>query len=183
MLAGRSARVGRRSRVRKNPRRAPWNPPRLILRAGRRRSSGGREAASAIPRWETGAGGRCPATAFRGRRGYRPGKEAQAGGLGLRADQFLADTMDGDAVGAFVEGREQSDDFDFRSAAQEVERPGAVFTAAPGEQRFFRSRHFDVFTAEAHGADIKKFDHKDPWTALPGIGILRFAQNEKQKQK
>ncbi len=43
----------------------------------------------------------------------------------------------GDAVGGGVEAGQQRDDLDIRLLPQQMQRPDAVFAAAPGEKNFF----------------------------------------------
>ena len=63
----------------------------------------------------------------------------QARGCGLRLQQGRAYGMHGDAIMDFVDGGEQADDLDVAALPQDVQRPGTVFPAAPGEQGFGQS--------------------------------------------
>ena len=60
--------------------------------------------------------------------------ERQADGSGLPVEKFFAEAVDGDAAELLVEGGEEGDDLVLRLPAEEMEGPGAVFSAAPTEQ-------------------------------------------------
>src|SRR5690606_18657384 len=62
------------------------------------------------------------------------GELALAIGAGGR-EEVAADGVHGDAVVDLVDGGEQADDVDLAALTQDVERPGAVLAAAPGEER------------------------------------------------
>jgi hypothetical protein len=67
------------------------------------------------------------------------GPEGKAEGFGLQFEKLSADGVHGDAVELFVEGGEKRDDFDGRVLAEEVQGPGAIFTAGPGEGYTFQA--------------------------------------------
>jgi len=61
--------------------------------------------------------------------------EGEAEGGGLRLEKGFPDAVHGDAVVGFGDAGEESDDVEVAGAAGEVERPEAVFAAAPGHPR------------------------------------------------
>jgi len=63
--------------------------------------------------------------------------EREADGASLALEEFAADAVHGDAIVAFREGGEKSDDAEVFLLEQRVQRHGAVFAAAPAEEGGF----------------------------------------------
>jgi hypothetical protein len=63
--------------------------------------------------------------------------EWQAERLRLQLEKFAADAVHGDAVVAFRDGGEKSNDLELLLLEQDVQRHGAVFAAAPAEEDGF----------------------------------------------
>lgn len=66
----------------------------------------------------------------------RDGPQGQPGSPRLGVEQFATDRVHRDAPVALVESGEEADDIDVLSA-QDMERPGAILPAAPGQQRLW----------------------------------------------
>src|SRR5260370_19509882 len=63
--------------------------------------------------------------------------EREADRASLALEEFAADAVHGDAVVAFRNGGEKSNDLEMLLLEQRVERHGAVFAAAPAEENGF----------------------------------------------
>jgi hypothetical protein len=63
--------------------------------------------------------------------------QRETDGFGLPLEKFTADAVHGDAVVAFRDGGEKSDDLEFFLLEQRVQGHGAVFAAAPAEEDGF----------------------------------------------
>lgn len=66
--------------------------------------------------------------------------ERQAENLSLRVEQSLAHGVHGDAGIRGVDRSQQGDDFDLAPLPRQVQRPGAVFSRAPGHPGLVGSR-------------------------------------------
>ena len=60
--------------------------------------------------------------------------DGEAGGSGLLVEEGFAVAVDGDAAKVLVDGGEEADDLVLALLAEEMERPCAVFAAAPTEE-------------------------------------------------
>ena len=65
---------------------------------------------------------------------YRDAGERQSERLRLRGKQVLAHRVYRDSLRIVVHGREQPGHFEVLPGAQEVQRPGAVLAAGPGQE-------------------------------------------------
>jgi hypothetical protein len=63
--------------------------------------------------------------------------QREADGFGLALEKFAANAVHGDAVVAFRDGREKSDDAILLLRKQRVQSHGAVFAPAPAEEDGF----------------------------------------------
>jgi hypothetical protein len=75
------------------------------------------------------------------RPGDRHRPERQVRGGGLRAQELGPDRVHRHAIGRLVDRRQEAHHLDFTGGAQEVQRPGAVLPAAPGQQRLRPGGH------------------------------------------
>ena len=75
--------------------------------------------------------------------GQGNGPQREAERCRLQFQQLAPDGVHGDAIELFVEGSDESYDFDARILPEEMQRPGAVFTARPRERYALQARTGD----------------------------------------
>src|SRR6185312_140547 len=96
--------------------------------------------------------------------------ERQAGLLRLRPHQIAPDGVHRHTIGVGVEGGEQRDNVDVGTLTKHVQCPGAVLSAAPGEQDFL---HDASRSSQRHQLPCDDSPMHTPWSISATISAVR----------